>query len=199
MNAPMEFFKKMPFTFDIGPLRSALAAHPELWDQYSVRKTAPATPHGDMSDIWVRYNDIEPFRESGNYSTFNDRHVPVWYDAWTKYPDVQAALREIIFDLMASVEGEMLGGVLITRIPSGGGIAPHTDHGWHVEYYDKFYVSIESAPGAEFWCGDEFINPDPGEVYLFDNKLEHWVTNGSDHDRMTLIVCIRTDMFRNPS
>ena len=196
MSAALQFFEKLPFVFDVSGLRAALDAHPELWDKHSIRKTAPGSPHGGMSDIWVRYNDETPFKETGNYSRFNDVHVPVWYEAWTDCDDVRAALRPIIFELMRSVQGEMLGGVLITRIPTGEGIDPHVDHGWHVEYYDKFYVSIESAPGAEFWCGDEMINPAVGDVYRFDNRLEHWVANESGRDRITLIVCIRTDMFR---
>lgn len=192
----MKFFEKLPFVLDVAPLRVALAAHPDLWDQYSIRKTAPGTPHSGMSDIWVRYNDVAPFEASGDYRKFNDTHVPIWYDAWTKHPDIQAALRPILFGLMAYVEGEMLGGVLITRIPDGCGIDPHTDRGWHVEYYDKFYISLESAPGAEFWCGEEMINPAVGDVFRFDNRLEHWVTNESGQDRVTLIVCIRTDKYR---
>lgn len=195
----MQFFEKLPFIFDVADVRAALAAHPDLWNQHTIRKTAPSSPHAAMSDIWVRYNDVAPFAASDDYSRFNDAHVPIWYDAWTKCPDVQAALRPILFGLMEYVEGEMLGGVLITRIPSGCGIAPHVDRGWHVEYYDKFYVSIESAPRAEFWCGNEFINPAPGDVYRFDNRLEHWVTNESGHDRVTLIVCIRTDKYRGNS
>ena len=85
----------------------------------------------------------------------------------------------------------MLGGVLITRIPPGMGIDPHTDHGWHVEYYDKFYLSLKSAPGATFHRADEVINPKPGDLYHFDNRLEHSVRNDSNQDRITLITCIR--------
>lgn len=192
----MKFFQKLPMQIDVGPLNAALAAHPELWDQYCVRRTAPGTPHSGMSDIWVRYNDVAPFEAAGDYRKFNDAHVPVWYDAWSKHADVRAALRPILFGLMAHVGGEMLGGVLITRIPHGKGIDPHTDHGWHVEFYDKFYVSLASAPGAEFWCGKEMINPVVGDVFRFDNRLEHWVRNESGQDRVTLIVCIRTDKYR---
>lgn len=192
----MKFFQKLSYKVDVQALNAALAAHPELWDRHTARKTAPGSPHSGMSDIWVRYNDIAPFATAGDFRGFHDAHVPVWYDAWMKHRDVQEAMRPIIFGLMSHVQGEMLGGVLITRIPDGNDIDPHTDHGWHVEYYDKFYVSLASAPGAEFWCGDEMINPEVGDIYHFDNRLEHWVTNRSGQDRITLIVCIRTDMFR---
>lgn len=190
---PMEHFTRIIAGLDVGPLLAQISAHPELWDAQKSRKTRPSSPHIGMSDIWVRYNDLE--RAKPGFAGFNDEHVPVWYPAWAALP----ALRPIIFDLMGQVEGEMLGGVLITRIPPGGTIAPHIDHGWHVEYYEKFYVSLQSEPGAEFWCNHggvkEGLNPKPGECWLFDNRKLHWVTNESGKDRLTLIVCIRTEMF----
>ena len=189
----MKFFTLMEKGIDVQPLVATLDAHPELWNQNGFRKYGRGTPHSGMSDIWVRYNDVEPYAEKGDFTGFNDAHVPVWYPA---YDVLQHTLDPLIFPLMEEVRGEMLGGVLITRIPAGEGIAPHVDEGWHVNYYDKFYLSLRSAPGATFHCGDEVINPEPGDLYHFDNRLEHWVKNESDSDRMTLIVCIRTNRKR---
>ena len=187
----MSFFKHVA-EYDVGELSKQIANHPELWDAHTVRKTAPNTPHSRMSDIWVRYNDVDPFEKSGDYRTFNDRHVPIWYPAWTELP----ALRPILFDLLAQVEGEMIGGVLITRIPPGGRIDPHSDKGWHVDYYDKFYVAIHSPKGARFHDeSGEFLEPSVGSVYRYDNRREHSVTNSGTTDRVTLIVCIRTDKY----
>lgn len=192
----MRHFLKISEGIDVAPINAELAAHPELWDQFSSRKVSAGTPHSGMSDIWVRYNAIDRL-DRANPRTFNDEHVPVWYPAWEKLP----ALRSIIFDLMSEVEGEMLGGVLITRIPPGQGIDKHIDNSWHVAYFDKFYVSLQSAAGAEFSCEvdgvAETLNPKAGEIWRFDNKKLHWVKNNSDQDRVTLIVCIRTDMFKD--
>lgn len=193
MSTAMKFFHKLCSGIDVEPLLSALDKNPQLWDQFTVRKDVADGPHGAMSDIWIRYNDIAPFAGRGDFTGFNDAHVPIWYEA---YDVLRAALDPILFKLMADVAGEMIGGVLITRIPAGCGIDPHIDRGWHVNYYDKFYLSLKSAPGATFHCGDEVINPAPGDLYHFDNRLEHWVRNDSDSDRMTLIICIRTDRRR---
>lgn len=176
----------------MGPLQRQLADNPQLWDQFTIRKTAPGTPHGRMSDIWVRYNDVRPFLETGDYRQFNDPHLPIWYPAW----EVLTSLRPIVFDLMTGVAGEMLGGVLITRIPHGMGIDPHVDAGWHVNYFDKFYVAVESAPGAEFHTTGEALCPAVGSIWRFDNRNNHWVVNNSGQDRITLIVCIHTDKFK---
>lgn len=168
---------------------------PRLWNADGWRKTLSA--HRAMDDIWVRYNDIAPFIAKGSMAGFNDCHVPIWYPAWRELP----ALRPIVFDLMALTQGEMLGGVLITRVPDGQTIERHTDAGWHVDYFDKFYVCLKGAPGATFNCyhdgKNETLTPRPGEVHRFDNRKQHWVVNTSGQDRMTLIVCIRTDRFRD--
>jgi hypothetical protein len=176
---------------DVAPLLAQLAANPALWGANSLRKRADS-PHLGMDDIWVRYNDVARLADP---KRFNDEHVPVWYPAW----DILPALRPIVFDLMARVQGEMIGGILITRIQPGHGIASHTDEGWHVEYFDKFYLSLKSESGAKFICEadeGETLEPKPGEIWRFDNRKSHRVENDSGAERMTLIVCIRTDLFR---
>jgi quercetin dioxygenase-like cupin family protein len=188
----MEYFAHVPGKIDVQPLVAQIDAHPQLWNQNPQRRDQEKSPHARMSDIWVRYNSPDRFKD---LRTFGDEHVPVWYPAYYQLP----AIKPIVHKLMSVFEGEMLGGVLITRIPPGAGIGKHSDRGWHVEYYDKFYVSLRSAPGANFYCEDEMINPEPGDVYWFDNRAEHWVENDSDEDRMTLIVCIHTAFFKGVS
>lgn len=177
---------------NVANLAAELDAQPELWDTIRWRKELPSGPHARMSDIWVRYNDIRPYRQKGSFEGFNAEHDSVWYPAYDKLP----SLKSILPPLMMVVEGERLGGVLITRIPSTCGIDPHIDVSWHVDYYDKFYVSVKSAPGAVFASEEEVLNPTPGECWRFDNRLRHWVHNGSSEDRITLIVCIRTEKYR---
>ncbi len=170
---------------EVAPLLEQIEARPELWNQYSYRKNKPA--HAEMSDIWIRYNAIENLGPN-----FNDEHESVWYPAYKELP----YLKKLIFPLMTKVEGERLGGVLITKIPLSCEIKPHIDKGWHVDYYDKFYISIKSQQGANFYCGDEILCPKVGEIWRFDNRQLHWVKNESLDDRMTLIVCIRTNKFQ---
>lgn len=189
----MKFFLKIAEGVDVTPLLIELHRHPELWNQYRFRKDIPGGPHSKMSDIWVRYRDIDKYRQryGDDFSRFNDEHESVWYPAYYAIPQ----LRPIIFGLMSRVEGERLGGVLITRIPPGERIEKHVDAGWHVENFDKYYLSLKSGHGANFYCGDEHINPRPGDIYLFDNKIEHWVENNSDEDRITLIICIQSHRY----
>ena len=192
----MKHFELISQGVDVAPLLAEIDGRPDLWDRHSVRKDAPGSPHKQMSDIWVRFNDAEPF-ESGRrpWAEFSDEHTPVLYPAWWALP----SLRPIIFDLMRKVEAQALYGVLITRIPPGGRIERHADDSWHVQFTDKLYLSLKSAPGAVFGCDHdgivEELNPRPGEVWLFDNRRAHWVENNSDQDRVTVIICIRTEKF----
>lgn len=180
--------------YDVRPIKSQLAEHKELWGQNSLRKNSSKV-HQEMNDIWVRYNDVSKYDED-NMHKFNNEHIPIWYAAIDKCP----ALRKPIFYLMSKLEGEMLGGVLITKIPPGGKILPHADTGWHVNYFAKFYLSINSARGAVFSFQDEGapestredVRPRTGDIYYIDNRKRHWVENNSMEDRVTMIICIRT-------
>jgi Aspartyl/Asparaginyl beta-hydroxylase len=188
----MEHFKLVSDGVPVKGLKKLLKEHPELWNTIPYRKISPGTPHSQMTDIWVRYNDLKPFLEKGNLTGLNDPHVPIWYPC---YELLAPEIRPIIADLMWQVNGEMLGGVLITKIPPRLGIDKHVDTGWHVDYFDKYYLTISGDPEANFWCevnGEkEFIAPKEGEIWFFDNHKLHWVENNSNKDRITLIICIR--------
>ena len=191
----MRHFELIAEGLNVAPVMAQLEENPDLWNEHRIRKEAPGTPHSEMSDIWVRYKDVKPHIEAGSYAGFGDPHIPIWYRAWTQIP----ALKPIVFNLMEHVHGEMLGGVLITKIPPGCGIDLHKDDNWHVQYFDKFYVSLQGAPGAIFGCEHggirEELEPRTGDCWLFDNRKPHWVMNDSKVDRVTMIVCIRTEMF----
>ena len=182
-------FRKLDLTVEVDSLRQALKQKPHLFDQYSQRREAPNSPHKEMTDIWVRYKDITPHLESGDYSTFADEHDSVWYPSYYELPEI----KKIVFDVMAAVDGERLGGILITKLPPGGRIQPHTDAGWHAGFYDKYYVPIENHKGSIFGFTSGNIEPELGEVYWFDNSNLHWVHNNTEYDRMAMIICIRSD------
>lgn len=172
-------------TFDVKSAIVELAAHPELWNQHTQRTEAYGTPHRVIDDIWVRYNDFANY--AGHPSFFTEPHESVWYPCIEAIPSVKA----LCLDLMAAVQGERLGGVLITRIPPGGEVSPHVDHGWHARYYDKFAIQLAGNAEQVFWFEDAQLSPLPGECYTFDNSHEHAVYNPSTSARMTLICCIR--------
>ena len=171
---------------DVMPLVLTIQRNPQLWNQNTQRTQPPGSPHHGLSDIWVRYSegDPDPVKE----------HDSVWYPAYQELPQV----REIIFNLMRYVEGERLGGILITKIPPGKACLPHVDTGgWHAGYYDKYAIQLQGNAQQAFCFNGEKFSARPGDIYWFNNQEEHWVTNESQEDRMTMIVCIRSARHKN--
>jgi hypothetical protein len=93
---------------------------------------------------------------------------------------------------MAAVQGERLGRCVINKIRPGGHIFPHCDGAEHSEYYDRFHIVLQSSPGVNFRCEDEQVYMQTGEVWWFNNRLDHEVINNSAEDRIHFIVDIRT-------
>ena len=180
-------FKKAPISFDTSAARCFLVGEHELWDEYNNRRIFTNSPHSEMVDIWARFGDVS----SGDFSILGREHDSVWYPSASVIPSI----KKIAFDLMAAVNGERLGGILITKLPAGGMIKPHTDSGWHAGYYEKFYVAISNPKGSYFCFENDRIDAKDGECYWFRNDVTHWVENNSNEDRIAMIVCIKTDMF----
>ena len=138
--------------FNVEIIKQHLVANPQLFSKY-VNRLKATGPHRDSDDIWVRYGDFDKYGDD----VFVNEHDSVWYPVLLEIPTVA----DIAFELMSMVRGERLGGVLITKIPPGGKIYPHTDlDGWHPNYYDKFYVPILNKDGAVFGFDDTNIQGD---------------------------------------
>ncbi len=178
----MKNFLKIADSVDVLPLVMELHRQPELWNMHRARKDAPGSPHVEMSDIWIRH--------ASSAEEFVTPHFAKWYPAFSKLPSA----RKMIFDCMARVQASHLGGILITRIPAGGKILPHSDRGWHPEFYNcKLYVVLKSNPQCVFRVEDERVAMNAGDVWWIDNTKEHEVVNAGDTERMTLIICMRCD------
>ena len=177
----MTKIKKLADGLPVGALLWALQANPQLWDQNTARTESPSSPHHGLSDIWARF--AAPGVDG------SQPHESVWYPAADLIP-----IRELVYPLMGHLRGDQLGGVLITRIKAGQQCKPHTDPGWHARYYKKFAIQVQSAPGQAFCFEGERLETKPGDLFFFDNSFTHWVENDTPHDRITAIVCIKTDL-----
>ena len=179
-------------TLDVEKLKQEVLSISSEFDLYSYRRTFPGSPHEEMTDLWVRYNNIHPYIERGSLDGFDNEHDSIWYPVVESLP----SLKKVIFELMKEVEGERLGGILITKLAPGGRIHKHTDKGWHAQYYDKFFVPLQIGEQATFGFEDGDIYAKEGEAWWFDNSNVHWVTNDTDIERIAMIVCIRTEKYK---
>lgn len=177
----MKHFARVHEGLDVAPMVAELDAAPDLWNAIRDRKDAPGSPHADMDDIWLRW--LPHGGKAGDRLEF--------YPAWHLLPSLHA----VVWSLMAMTKAVELGGLLITRIPAGGQIAPHNDAGgWHADLFDsKFYVVLRGGARCVNVFPDGEVNMRPGEVWRFNNRVIHSVENHDQGERISMIVSMRTE------
>lgn len=176
---------------DVTPLMLAIMRRPELWKDDTFLRDYPQGPFGEVESIMLRFpvkTVVETQKELEEYGRSDGQHESIDYPPYKLLHEA----RPIVNWLMARVQGERLGRVMINNVHPGGKIFPHADTPAHADYYSRFHVVLQSAPGVDFRCGDERAYFETGSVFWFNNKLEHEVINNSDRDRIHMIVDIRT-------
>jgi len=176
----MRNFYRLCEGIDTVSIVHALQTRPELWNRNSLRRDTAELAECD--DIWLRFPSADGIKQGlGEFECVN-------YPAMAELP----AVRSIIFGLMRQIEGERLGPVMISRLPPGGRIYPHDDGAVHTSYYKRYFLTLHAKPGCIFRAGEEVIEPKAGELYWFDNSVEHEVINNSSDDRLSLIMDIKS-------
>lgn len=172
-------------------LRLALARRPEIWKEDTYLRDYPQGPFGQVESVILRFPEKavkETQAEVEQHLLRHDPHECIDQPVYRLLPEARA----LVMPLMAYVGGERLGRVMINKIDPGGRVFPHADTPLHADYWTRFHICISSSPGVVFRCDDESVYMAAGEVWYFNNKLEHEVTNNSAEDRISMVVDIRT-------
>lgn len=177
----MKNFYRLFSDIDTTPHVMELMANPGLWNANDIRTKYEQSPHYEVDDILMRFNDLS------NISEIVDDKDCLNYPAMFALP----RCADLIYMLMGYVRGERLGRCIVAKLPPGGKIAPHVDEGAPADYYDRYHIVLQAAPGCMFQAGDEKIMMKKGDIWWFDNKQQHTVINNSVDDRICLIVDIR--------
>lgn len=137
-----------------------------------------------MTDVYVRYM---PEEQLTGLEVRRQEHRNVFWPAWYELP----SLRPMVFALMQRVAATELGSILITKLPQGKQIDPHSDAGnWAPEFYHcKAHITLMGS--AVTWCEDEESLQKAGEIWTFDNLRPHAIRNNGDCDRICVIVSMR--------
>jgi hypothetical protein len=187
----MKNFLKIAEGVDIMPLLAAIKRNPQLWKEDTYLRDYPQGPFGDTETIMLRFpvkGVYETQQEAANHLLTHDPHENIDYPPYK----LLAEARPLVMALMARVQGERLGRVMINKLQPGGRIFPHADTPEHAAYYTRHHLVLESDPGNVFRCEDEQVYMRPGEVWWFNNALEHEVVNNSANDRINIVIDIRT-------
>ncbi len=177
----MRNFTQLAVGMDFVPLHIALLRQPQLWTMDTFWKEKEGSYFQDVDTIYLRFPD-----KDGSGDPMEAFDQPAF--------DFLPEARPIIFAIMARVQGERLGRVLVNRLPSGKRVIAHSDRveGMTDKYYDRFHAVIQTNAGVDFRAGDEHAAMRPGDIWWFDNFAEHEVKNGGNSDRIHMIVDIRT-------
>lgn len=187
----MRNFLKMAQGVDVMPLVHALARNPQLWHEDTYIRHYPQGPFGEIDSIMLRFPEkavVQSQVEADEFMAQHDQHESIDYPAYAALPEA----RPLIMNLMSYVGGTRLGRCLINRIAPGGRIFAHVDSKPHCDYYERHHIVLQASPGVDFRCGDEHASMLTGEIWWFNNAIEHEVVNNSGHDRIHLIVDIRS-------
>lgn len=187
----MKNFLKIAEGVDVIPLLLATQRKAWLWKEDTYLRDYPQGPFGEIESIMLRFPVKGVYETEEALSTHlaaYDQHESIDHPPYA----VLTEARPIVMALMTRVAGERLGRVMLNKMAPGGRIFPHADTDAHSDYYDRFHVVLNSAPGVVFRAGDEQVYMAPGEVWWFDNAEEHEVINNSAVDRIHMVVDIRT-------
>lgn len=181
----MKNFLFLAGNVDVLPLLLTLKRNPQLWKEDTFLRDYPQGPFGEIESIMLRF-PLKTVTQLENDA--RDQHECIDYPPYKFLTEA----RPLIMNLMTRVGGERLGRCMINKIAPGGKIFPHADTPAHADYYSRFHIVLESNEESTFRCGNEYINMQQGQVWWFNNKLEHEVHNEGETDRIHLIVDIRT-------
>lgn len=170
---------------DVLPLLHQIQRQPELWKADTYLRDYPQGPFGDTETIFVRF---PPASVTELERSTRDQHECIWMDGAIHLPAAMPIVRQIV----GRVEGERIGRVMINKLRPGGRVYPHADTPAHAEYWDRYHVVLQSEKGCTFRCGDETVHMPVGQVWWFQNAIEHEVINASPVDRIHMIVDVRT-------
>lgn len=190
----MRNFQKIAEGVNVTPLLNALYRKPELWKADDFLRKYPQGPFGDTDTIYLRFQDhvqVNSAEEEELYKqnklAGHDLHECPWRSEVNELPEARAH----IMALMTALGGTRLGRCMINRLKPSGRIFPHADSEWHASYWDRYHLVLQSEPGNVFRCDDEQVCMRPGEIWWFENALEHEVINNSADDRIHLVMDMR--------
>lgn len=190
----MKYLQKIGSGVDVLPLLMAITRANKaggIWREDTYLRDYAQGPFRDTESIILRFppRSVHETEEAlaAHMANF-DQHENVDQPVFAGLPEA----RPLIFGLMAGVQGERLGRCMINKLNPGGVIYPHADTPVHAQYWDRYHIVLKSSPGSIFTVGTEQVFMNTGEVWWFNNEIEHNVANNSAEERIHLIVDIRT-------
>jgi Aspartyl/Asparaginyl beta-hydroxylase len=208
-------FRQIATGIDTSSIRAMLEAHPLIWngwmDKHETPKIHGVSPRlvGPDMPFWDGIRDGR-FREALFIRWFVRDSVALPWSSEPRKPfDCKPPLGETapwtrdtvnaIADIVKPVE---VGAIYLVNVNAGQRIWPHTDGlpncsrcialsatecRYARRYPERFHLVITSNPDCWMESGGERVCMLPGELWWFDWRVEHGVTNEGNTDRVHLL------------
>lgn len=187
----MERFKLIADGLDTGPLLKRILANEHLWAERTERQNYPGSAHKDTETIYLRWA-VDESVEGGFYDLRSKDHVEtITALAPDVFPLCQTAIEKIVGH--AYSYNDDVGRVILTRMKPWGVITEHVDEGPYADKYDRFHVCLQGESILN--CGGAHQKMAPGQLWWFNHKLPHYVTNHV-YGRIHLIIDLVAPEYR---
>jgi hypothetical protein len=158
-------FVRLPFSVDIDHLVAEVQALPEsAWGDHA------ANFKGNSAVPLIAVNGENNDAISGPMQP-------------TEYLGACPYIRQILAHLNV-----VFGRSRLMRIVGRGRVPEHSDMNYHWFSRVRIHIPVVTHPEVKFHCNDKWVNMAAGEVWLFDNWLQHHVENPVDNERIHLVV-----------
>jgi hypothetical protein len=92
-----------------------------------------------------------------------------------------------IQQVLASFD-EVFGRSRLMGLAAGCAVPEHRDINYHWYNRVRIHVPVITNPDVLFYCGDTHVHMQAGETWIFDSWKPHRVENGSDENRVHLVI-----------
>jgi hypothetical protein len=173
--ARLRHFRYLGCIEDIAAVQREVAAAESLW-------------HVDSA----RQRNVAVQRETQSIALRAARRSPgvALNDTLASAPTALAAHFPVVMQLVGEIcaqRGGTPARVMVVRLRPGGRVYPHVDAGAYYRAHDRLHIDVLSESGCMLACAGERVAMRPGEVWQFDNGLEHHAANPGRHWRVHVI------------
>jgi len=180
---------------DVRPMLNRLQnTDPKVWREDTYLRDYPQGPFGDTESIILRFPTLPVDRQKEEILTnpSYDQHENIWMPGSENFPE----FKSIVFELAYKLEATRIGRVMINKLNNKGCVFPHADTPSHAKYWSRFHVVVGALPGVDFRCNDEWVQMTTGEIWFFNNELEHEVINNSGQPRIHMVVDLKIEHLK---
>lgn len=164
MRLPTEFVR-LPFKFDVTRLAQEVAAiEADAWQPH------PQGFEGNLSVPLISVNGEMNDKFNGPMKV-------------TGYLEQSPYIQQVLASF-----GEVFGRSRLMGLAGGRAVPEHRDINYHWYNRVRIHIPVITNPDVLFYCGNTHVHMEAGDTWIFDSWKPHRVENGSDENRVHLVV-----------